>query len=416
MLVEDDPADAGLARLALGKKPTITVAGSMEEVLAAKHRGEVFDVILLDLSLPDSFGFSTVSVTREAYPFTPIVVLTGLDEPSIEAQIVEFGAQDYLVKCGYDSDSLQRAVRHAIVRQQLEARLTKSEAEYRTIFRLAPDAIFVVTDSGSIVSANPAALRMFDEGDETGIVAREITEFLPDLAAVFRNDGCVTEGRSEGSGQRHGATFPVSMATAPLDDGRILVMVQDITERKQWITKLEQLARTDPLTGLANRRVLEESLEVEFKRYKRSGEDFALLMIDIDHFKLVNDKYGHEAGDRALCAMARVFEKTARDTDLAARYGGEEFVFLLAATSPKGAVEMGERIRVAVGNIGIESAAGAFNFTVSIGVSSFDPDDQDWQEPLRRADQGLYAAKSSGRNLVVSVAREPVTSLIQKSV
>ena len=406
MLVEDDPADAGLARLALGPVPRITVAQSLGEVRDAAKRGAVFDVILLDLSLPDSFGFSTVTATRAAFPGTPIVVLTGLDEPSVEAQTVEFGAQDYIVKCAYDSDSLQRAVRHAIVRQQLEARLTKSEAEHRTIFKLAPDGIFVIAQDGTVVSANPAALRMFQRADEDSVVGHPITELLPDVEALTRGTDGGTEMRAEGRGLRNGVAFPVALAVASLDEARTLLMVQDITERQQWISQLEQLARTDPLTGLANRRVLEESLEVEFKRCKRSGEDFALLMIDIDHFKKVNDVYGHDAGDLALIALSKVFLNTARDIDLPARFGGEEFVFLLATTNPHGAWEVAERIRHAVSKTLIESPAGNFNITVSIGVASFDPDDANWQEPLRRADQGLYAAKAGGRNRVVALSRE----------
>jgi len=125
-------------------------------------------------------------------------------------------------------------------------------------------------------------------------------------------------------------------------------------------------------------------------------------MIDIDHFKRVNDTYGHEAGDAAVVSLATTLKSMARATDLPSRYGGEEFVFLLTGTDLPGAVEMADRIRKTVSQIVVTSSSGAFGFTVSIGVASFADEDKGWTDSLNRADQAMYQAKQSGRNRVVA--------------
>ena len=161
------------------------------------------------------------------------------------------------------------------------------------------------------------------------------------------------------------------------------------------------MARTDPLTGLANRRNFVEAIEAEYLRSRRFSSDTAVLMIDIDHFKQVNDIHGHEAGDRALVAFAATLKTIARTTDLPARLGGEEFVVLLVGTDLSGAMEIAERIRVAVTQIVVASPSGDFGFTVSVGVTTFANGDKKWSDAMARADNAMYAAKGLGRNRVV---------------
>ena len=133
--------------------------------------------------------------------------------------------------------------------------------------------------------------------------------------------------------------------------------------------ELQELARTDALTGLANRRAFDETLKAEFLRSRRFLTPAALLMIDIDHFKTINDAYGHDMGDRALVALAATLKTTARTTDLSARVGGEEFVLLLAGTTLAGGMELAERLRHAAACIEVAAANESFGFTTSIGVT-----------------------------------------------
>jgi len=169
----------------------------------------------------------------------------------------------------------------------------------------------------------------------------------------------------------------------------------------QLAQKLEEQVRTDMLTGLANRLAFDQHASLEFERSRRFLMPASLLMIDIDHFKQINDRYGHEAGDRCLKRLGEILRKAVRVTDLAARYGGEEFVILLAGSDATTAEEKAEQIRqmVEVAQLPIDGTP--IHVTVSIGVASFLPEDAGWTNALHRADKALYHAKNSGRNRVI---------------
>jgi diguanylate cyclase (GGDEF)-like protein len=167
-------------------------------------------------------------------------------------------------------------------------------------------------------------------------------------------------------------------------------------------SELEQLSKTDSLTGLYNRKHLMETLEREVARGQRYDSPFSVLMIDIDHFKEYNDTYGHLAGDQVLSRLAAVFKKTIRTCDYAARYGGEEFMVILPGTGQQGGAKTAERIRRQVVEESFDSGGGeSVGITISVGVSSF-PDNGDGPESLiKKADVAMYQAKEAGRNQVI---------------
>ncbi|MBL7175374.1 MAG: diguanylate cyclase [Desulfobacteraceae bacterium] len=165
--------------------------------------------------------------------------------------------------------------------------------------------------------------------------------------------------------------------------------------------ELHELSITDSLTGLHNRKHLMETLEHEMARCVRHERTFALLIIDIDHFKKYNDTYGHLAGDEVLRNMRVIFQESIRSCDYAARYGGEEFIIILPEIGPKEGVQAAERIRLHVAEEEIEGDAGRLKVTVSIGVASFPKHGDEAQSIISRADAALYKAKESGRNRVV---------------
>jgi diguanylate cyclase (GGDEF)-like protein len=164
---------------------------------------------------------------------------------------------------------------------------------------------------------------------------------------------------------------------------------------------LRELSTHDSLTGLLNYRELHRQLADEAERSQRYGHPFSLVMLDIDHFKAVNDTYGHLAGDKALRAFAALIRQEVRPTDVVARYGGEEFVLVLPETAGPGAMTLAERLRVRVAGHAIAVAADhTISMTVSIGVASYPDGANAVQKLLSAADQALYAAKSAGRNRV----------------
>ena len=164
---------------------------------------------------------------------------------------------------------------------------------------------------------------------------------------------------------------------------------------------LRELSTRDSLTGLVNYRELHRQLADEMDRSRRYGRPFSLVMLDIDHFKSINDTYGHLAGDKALRALAALIRGEVRPTDVVARYGGEEFVLALPETAGTGAVTLAERLRVRVaGHALAVTADHTISMTVSIGVASYPDGANSVQKLLSAADQALYAAKSAGRNRV----------------
>lgn len=164
--------------------------------------------------------------------------------------------------------------------------------------------------------------------------------------------------------------------------------------------RFKSLSITDPLTGLANRRHLEEQLEGEIERAQRYGEVFSLILADIDHFKLINDGHGHDIGDQALATFAGLLHGLIRDCDLAARVGGEEFVLLLPRTELSAATQSAERLRVETGRMRVTGLAE--HITASFGVTRYQADDT-IHTLLKRVDQALYAAKNGGRDRVVTL-------------
>jgi diguanylate cyclase (GGDEF)-like protein len=178
-------------------------------------------------------------------------------------------------------------------------------------------------------------------------------------------------------------------------------------ERQRLATE----ASTDGLTGLANRRHLDEYLEEHFRIASRYGTPLSVMMVDIDHFKRVNDEYGHDVGDQVLREVALTLRETMREADLCARYGGEEFVVVMPSTGLEGATECAERVRAAVERRVMFASGNKLRVTVSVGVSGYRGGEQPaagWM--VKEADMALYEAKRNGRNQVCCFQAPEVNS------
>lgn len=197
---------------------------------------------------------------------------------------------------------------------------------------------------------------------------------------------------------------------ADADEEAFTVLVHQFAlglRRIRLYHEVENLAITDGLTQMHTRRHLGERFEEEFRRATLRQVPLSVLMIDVDHFKKVNDQYGHLTGDMLLRAMARIILEHIREIDIAGRYGGEEFCLLLLDTDKPGALVVAERIREAIHAKGIKAYDAAIRVSVSIGVSSLPDDAAKVEELLDKADWALYRAKRSGRNRVVGFSVYP---------
>jgi diguanylate cyclase (GGDEF)-like protein len=169
----------------------------------------------------------------------------------------------------------------------------------------------------------------------------------------------------------------------------------------QMYERMERMATTDGLTGLTNHRYFQELFDAMVARSERYGRSMSLILMDIDHFKSINDTYGHPVGDMVLKKVAKLLMGAARRTDVVARYGGEEFAVLMEETGRDGALQTAERIRKAVESEIMRSENGTFKCTLSLGIATF-PEDANAKAKLAEcADQALYQAKRSGRNRAV---------------
>ncbi len=198
----------------------------------------------------------------------------------------------------------------------------------------------------------------------------------------------------------------------------VAIVVYDVTETavgklalQSANDELAKLSRTDRLTKLNNRGYWEECLANEFDRYKRTGQAVSLIMFDIDHFKKVNDTFGHQAGDEVIRQTSKTLRRTIRKTDIAGRYGGEEFGVILVDTDTENALILAERLRKRIEALIVEHEDLKIQYNVSLGISAIDSTVSDYKKWLERADQALYYSKENGRNQSTVYSEDKIAKL-----
>lgn len=300
-------------------------------------------------------------------------------------------------------------------------KLKINEEKFRSLFENMTQGAFYQRADGVLLDINPAGLELF------GLTRDQFLgkTLMDPQWKVIREDGSDIHGEQHPSMQALRTGKPIKGAILGVYNPQreryvwlnisavpqfisgvdrpyqVFVTMHDISARKQTEEVLKQQATHDPLTGLFNRKELEIRLMSETERAIRYNRQLSIFMLDLDHFKQINDSHGHQIGDIVLTNFTKLLDRSIRSTDFTARYGGEEFVIVLSETTLPQAEELAERLcrQVAEHSIQIEDDRN-LQLTVSIGVASFPDHASDWEELLKAADMAMYAAKQAGRNQV----------------
>jgi diguanylate cyclase (GGDEF)-like protein/PAS domain S-box-containing protein len=402
LLMEDD---AGLAHLCQARLKqnghAVDHALDGEQGLAMYDAG-AYDIVLLDHSMPVYDGLEVIRRLASRGRLPPVVMVTGTGDEQTAVEAMRLGARDYVVKDtegGY-LDLLPTVIAR-VLRHQRAEEYTQLAAR---VFESVSEGILITDGQGRIVSVNGAFTRI------TGYSAEEAVGSTPRLLRSGQQEAdfyqemwrsLAETSRWEGElwdRRRNGEAFPVWLTISAVRHAAGAVanyvgVLTDVTHRKQAEERLRHLATHDPLTGLANRALFEDALARALSVARRSRQALAIMLLDLDHFKAVNDALGHAAGDRLLRAVAERLTGSVRDCDVVARLGGDEFVILLAGvTDAQDAAGTGQRVLRALSTPlligGEEVAVGA-----SIGISLYPADGEDPEGLLRSADSAMYRAK-----------------------
>jgi two-component system cell cycle response regulator len=418
------------------------------EALEICERGDC-DIVLLDVMMPGIDGFE-VCRKLKSNPDTlhlPVVMVTALDQTSDRVRGLEAGADDFLTK-PIDEIALLARIRSLarlkMVIDELRARATTSAtlgvtaAVRHTFDEGTGGRILLVDDRVNSAERIVSSLRgryevdvesdahqALERAGETdyelvivslGLASYDGLRLCSQLRSIERTRHTPLLMLADLEDRQRilrGLDLGVNdYLVRPIDRNEIIARVRTQVRRKRYADSLRsnvqaamELAVVDSLTGLNNRRYLESHVLALLEQAEQKGRPVSTMILDIDHFKLVNDSYGHDAGDEVLRAFAARVKRAVRGGDLMCRYGGEEFVIIMPDTKLSIARLVGERIRTAVASapFGIEKGARAIEVTVSIGVA--DSRGGDTPDALfKRADQALYLSKNSGRNRVSAAA------------
>ena len=423
----------------------------LDEALIRLAQNDI-DAILLDLNLPDSQGIETFDRLLAASSGSPILIVSGSIDEALAVQAVERGAQDYVLPGHLDTYSLPRAVRNAIERKLLEDVVYAEKERAQVTLNSIGNAVLCTDRSGRITYVNAVAERL------TGWRLEE-AQGQP-LATVFR----IVDGISRKTAQdpmelaieqnvtvdptvncvlirRDGIEYSIEDSAAPIHDraghttGAVIVF-RDVTASRAMSLQMRYAAQHDPLTRLPNRLLLEDRISKAIDLARRYNKSIAVMFLDLDQFKHINDSMGHAAGDGLLQSVAKRLVASLRRSDTVSRQGGDEFVILLPEiTDPEDAAKSATKILSSIGEphrIGREgltvnsiSEGGthlrdtsesarellrslsqphqvggkALHVTASIGMAIYPADGEDAETLIQNADTAMYKAKERGRNL-----------------
>lgn len=466
LLVEDSPDQSELILRAFQRKDPesrITIVDNGQACLGVLAQ-EPYDVVVLDYSLPKMTGLEVLRRMRENGIGLPVIMITGQGDESVAVEAMKVGAADYIIKAKNYFETLPAAVEKAVREHQLDADRQAASLMNRRLYEISlsvmkerkievlaqrlisgarrlfqtEGAVFLLIHPGTseihhafvdgidlqkelfpgaVSSAGVFGLAYSEkrplviETAESHPLWGSTPAHRPRLRQILsvpviqpgdRIGGVLTVGN-----KRNGAPFSSEDVDLLLT---LSVHAAVAIDNARFVIEMEKHASTDGLTGCLNHRELQGHLDQEVERANRYGKDFSFLMIDVDHFKFINDAHGHPVGDIMLKKLVAVIQEVIRPVDILARYGGEEFSVILPETNREGARRVAERIRKTVYESSFSTPEGQpVQLSVSIGIASFPLDAKTRSGLIQAADQALFTAKGSGRNQCCAYSETAVT-------
>jgi len=416
LVVEDELSHANAIKrylLAHGGQFDVCVVDSLQK---CRQQIGIFrpDILLLDLNLPDGQAIEYLKST-DAERSYPVLIMTAQGSEELAVEAIKAGALDYIVKTPETFIAMPRIVERSLRewsalqdRQRADAEAGQARQEWETTFDAMSEVITIHDKQMRIVRANTAAYGM--TGAAPGeLIGQRCCEALWSKTSVCSECPQVQttwDGRSHNGmvhHQQNEKIFEVTTTPFPAtsDQEYYIHVARDITTQKKYEKQLEFQATHDLLTGLTNRVLLKDRLDQAINYAQRSGRIVALILLDLDRFKIVNDTLGHALGDELLCHVAKRLKKAVRDTDTVARFGGDEFVVMLTQIADQ------DRVMAVVDSISAtlrapyEIGQRRFNLSASVGVSLFPYHSDESDTLIRYADIAMYQAKKSGDSCAV---------------
>jgi diguanylate cyclase (GGDEF)-like protein/PAS domain S-box-containing protein len=420
LLVEDDLGDTRLFREMFDEQREVARITSWTHVRSYAEAEEILfegkvDVVLLDLELPDASGLAAVRRAHAAAPRIPLVVLTGFNDPSLAAQALREGAQDYFVKGQIEARDLFRALRYAIERQIMEEALYEEKERTQVMLRCIGDGV-VYTDKRENVtflnrvaerttgwSMQQAAGRPMVEVFNTRDGGSSKPSGTPSAVALSQSQAmqlpsnCVLV-------QRDGLSIPIERSIVPVrnregDAIGAVIVLRDLSAARENALKIVHAAHHDVLTGLPNRMLLNDRIDQAIILAQASAMQVAVLFLDLDGFKHINDSLGHPIGDKLLQSIAARLVNCVRSTDTVSRQGGDEFVVLLTEVKQPHTAAAAIAAKILKEIAKPHSIDGhELHVTASIGISAYPDDGTNAETLIKNADTAMYQSKEHRRH------------------
>jgi diguanylate cyclase (GGDEF)-like protein/PAS domain S-box-containing protein len=370
--------------------------------------------LVVDLSQFDKQELKALRVLMHAAPNMPVLVVGDDDDLTRHAVLLAQGAQDLLLKSTLDGGGLRRAVRNAMARKAREVAVFNDNERARVTLASIGDAVLSTDRSWLVSFINPIAEKLMGWTCAQA-VGRHVSDvfqvldgitrerLVPQIEVAIKNGRTIILPSNCVLVRRDGQELHIEDSAAPIHDlsgefAGMVVVFHDVSEARAITQKMSHLAEHDELTSLPNRALLNDRLEHGISLARRHGRQMAVLFIDLDHFKRINDSLGHLIGDQILKAVAERIAPCIRHSDTVSRHGGDEFIVLLSEVNRAEDAELiAEKIRLAV-MVPYTIDSHYLHLTASIGVSIYPNDGEDATALIQYADTAMYHAKENGRN------------------